>query len=96
MSGQRHVLVCYDSADDYRRHRLSRALLDCGTRIQESVFECLAEPALIEQMLERVRRLVVDCPDDRVCVVDLCANCERKVEVIGASPRASVPKSIVV
>lgn len=42
-------LVCYDIADDRRRDRMAKALLDYGARIQESVF--LAE--LDDELAER-------------------------------------------
>ena len=46
--------VCYDIADDRRRQRLSDALLDFGSRVQESVFQCRLDAALAEEMMRRV------------------------------------------
>ncbi len=53
--------ACYDIADDRRRQRLSDVLLDFGTRVQESVFQCLIDASLAEECLcgygERSRRI---------------------------------------
>ena len=96
MTADRRVLVCYDCADDYRRNKVSRTLLDYGTRIQESVFECIVEPALLEQMVERIRKLTDGWPEDRVCIVELCSNCAGRVLTMGSSPRATAAHSTVV
>lgn len=46
---KRDDIVCYDVGDDRRRQRLSEALLDFGTRVEESVFQCRIEPALAKR-----------------------------------------------
>jgi len=96
MTTDRRVIVCYDVADDYRRNHVSRTLLDYGTRIQQSVFECILSQDLHDEMVERVKRLTASYPEDRVCFVDLCATCGEKITVVGSSPRADQVKSMIV
>jgi CRISPR-associated endonuclease Cas2 len=48
--------VCSGIAYDRRRQRLSGVLIDFGTRVQESVFQCRIDPQLAEEMLARVKR----------------------------------------
>ncbi len=96
VSLDRHLIVCYDSVDDYRRNKLSKTLLDYGTRIQGSVFECIVEPGLADELVVRLKRLVDKWPEDRVCIVDLCGNCRDKLRTLGSSPRGEAPKSRVV
>jgi len=36
-----HVLVIYDVSDNKKRRRIFRILNGCGTRVQESAFECI-------------------------------------------------------
>jgi CRISPR-associated protein Cas2 len=81
-------VVCYDIADDQRRERLARVLLDFGSRIQESVFLAHLDDTLAANMRERIRKLV-DPDLDRVHLFLLCEACSGKVEVLGT---AEVPK----
>ena len=64
-------LVCYDISDDRRRQRLADVLLDYGSRVEESVFECMLEEQLASQMAERIRK-TVDTGEDKVLVYVLC------------------------
>ena len=94
MKESHRVLVCYDCADDFRRSRLSRTLLD--TRIQDSVFECIVESDGLADLLERVRKILATAPEDRICVVELCAACGERIRTIGRSPRASEAESRII
>jgi len=59
--------VCYDIADDRRRQRLSELLLDFGTRVQESVFQCRIDAVLAEKMMARVRHTIEEHTDKVPC-----------------------------
>ena len=87
--------VCYDIADDRRRQRLSDVLLDFGTRVQESVFQCLLDPALAEEMMARVRRTIEE-HTDKVHVVAVCDACAGRVVVYGIAMQASDPEYLIV
>ncbi len=75
-------VVCYDISDDARRSRVSAALLDFGTRVQESVFVAHLDDELAERMRERLGRLV-DVYQDKVHIFVLCAACDARTSVIG-------------
>lgn len=75
-------IVCYDIADDRRRERVVKALLDYGPRIQESVFAAHLDEALADRMLDRVRK-VIDPAMDRVHAVPVCGTCEGKILALG-------------
>jgi CRISPR-associated protein Cas2 len=88
VTGEKHIVICYDCADDQRRARLARLLADYGTRIQESVFECVLDDGLLDQLEGRLRELMDGWPEDRVHVFPLCERCERGVVALGDAPRA--------
>lgn len=79
-------IVCYDVADDRRRQQLVNVLLDYGSRIEESVFECMLETGLADQMTDRIRK-VVDTGEDKVLVYGLCESCAEKALGIGPVER---------
>lgn len=79
-------LVCYDMADDSRRQRLGELLLDYGSRVEESVFECMLDPSLARQMEDRIRR-VVDTGADKVLIYGLCESCANRGISIGTVER---------
>jgi len=75
-------LVCYDIADDRRRARMVAALLDYGSRIQESVFVAHLDDELYGRMRKRMESLIA--PDeDRVHVARVCAACEKEIVAFG-------------
>jgi len=75
-------VVCYDIADDRRRERLAGALLDYGSRIQESVFAAHLDEELYERMMGRIGK-IIDAASDRVHVIRLCKACEDAVVALG-------------
>jgi CRISPR-associated protein Cas2 len=77
-------VVCYDIADDRRRDRTARALLDFGPRVQESVFVANLDGELAARMVARVEKLA-DVHFDRVHIFELCAACSAKTRVLGTA-----------
>ncbi len=74
-------LVSYDIPDDKKRNKIADILLDFGTRIQYSVFECIMDSTLLEKMTAKLSRLISD--NDSVRIYALCAKCEGTVRVMG-------------
>lgn len=95
MADKDFILVAYDISDDKRRTRLHNALLDFGTPVQYSVFECLLDAKGQERMKKKVLR-VIRPQKDQVRFYHLCAECLRKTivtsgkEVLGESNEAIV------
>ena len=87
--------VCYDISDDRRRQRLPELLLDFGTRVQESVFQCLIGSDLAEEMMTRVRRTIEE-HTDKVHVVALCEQCGERITTLGSATQANDPEYLIV
>ncbi|MBM3269818.1 MAG: CRISPR-associated endonuclease Cas2 [Candidatus Sericytochromatia bacterium] len=79
------VTVSYDVADDRRRYRVAKLLLDYGTRVQFSVFDCLLDE---RQFLELRGRLleIIDQESDSVRFYTLCRRCQAGIDLIGHGP----------
>ena len=74
------VVVVYDISSDRRRTKLHNTLLNYGTPVQYSVFECLLAPEQLNSMKESVNR-VIRPRKDRVRYYTLCKACLAKTEV---------------
>lgn len=84
------MLVTYDvntetSAGRRRLRRVAKACENYGQRVQNSVFECLLEPA---QWINLRDRLIqeADLELDSLRFYSLGANWKRRVEHVGAKP----------
>lgn len=82
------VLVTYDvSTEDAigkKRLRLvAKACKDYGQRVQNSVFECLVDPAQWVILREKLKK-IVDLKKDSLRFYFLGANWQRRVEHVGA------------
>lgn len=66
---RRFYLVSYDIADDKRRERLAKRLLDYGDRIQYSVFCCELNARERVRLLADLRESI-NSNEDQVLVVD--------------------------
>lgn len=95
MAENQFILVVYDISNDRRRTRLHNALLDFGTPVQYSVFECLLNRNETERMKKAVFR-VISKRRDAVRIYYLCADCVRRTEVtIGPEVFTEVPGTLV-
>ncbi len=82
------VVVAYDVRDDKRRSKVASELLNFGTRVQFSVFEChLDEERLV--VLRKRLTLLFDEERDRVHYFLLCARDQAAVacDGLGNEPR---------
>jgi len=80
MSQRQFVLIVYDISKDKRRTKLHNVLLDYGTPVQYSVFECALKPRELERMKKAVLR-VIKPRADQVRFYYLCARCVAQIEV---------------
>ena len=53
-----------------------------GSRIQESVFECLLDDSLYSRMLEQIEKVKLD-RQDRMRIYRLCSRCVEAVKIYG-------------
>jgi CRISPR-associated protein Cas2 len=82
------VVVCYDVRTDTpggrrRLRRVAKACENLGQRVQNSVFECLLEPAHWTQLRARLMDLA-DLEEDSLRFYFLGSNWQRRVEHHGA------------
>jgi len=90
------VLVVYDISNDRRRTKLHDTLLDYGSPVQYSVFECLLDEKEMARMKKATAR-VIKPKVDRVRYYYLCAGCVGKTEVTsGTEVLREEPAAIVV
>jgi CRISPR-associated protein Cas2 len=89
------VLIVYDISNDKRRTKLHNVLLDYGTPVQYSVFECLLDAKNLAKMKKASAR-VIRPKKDHVRYYYLCTDCvtktetTRKEEVHSAEPNTLV------
>jgi CRISPR-associated protein Cas2 len=74
-------VVSYDIPDDRKRNKTARTLLDFGTRVQFSVFECIMDNDVLNDLKTRLGRIVSD--EDSIRIYPLCAKCESTTQVLG-------------
>ena len=76
-----HV-ICYDISNDNARTLMSERLKNFGTRIQESIFECLLDDKLYARMIEQIEKVPL-AKDDRLRIYHVCARCVEMVKIYG-------------
>ena len=76
------VVVSYDVTSDRRRNRISRTLLDYGTRVQYSVFECNLTAKQLSELEQRLLK-VYDEAEDTIRIYRLCKGCLKAVRAHG-------------
>jgi CRISPR-associated protein Cas2 len=88
-------LISYDIPDDTRRVRIADTLKDFGHRVQYSVFEALLDGELLDQLRQRVQK-IIDEEEDSVRIYRLCGDCEKVLEILGRGTRTVEEKIYVV
>ncbi len=93
------VLVSYDVAtvDKAGRRRLRRVAMTCldyGQRVQNSVFECLVDPAQWA-MLKQELLDIYDAEQDSLRFYYLGANWERRVEHFGTKETVNLEGPLI-
>jgi CRISPR-associated protein Cas2 len=83
------VLIVYDISNDRRRTRLHDLLLDFGTPVQYSAFECRLSEKDILKLKNGVKRIIRPRKDN-VRYYHLCADC---IDAIEASRPGEINKS---
>jgi len=94
------VLVSYDvstkTADGVRRLRkISEICLDSGIRVQNSVFECVVDPAQWEVLKEQLLAMY-NTEEDSLRFYFLGANWKRRVEHHGNGTVMDVEDTLIV
>lgn len=88
------MLITYDVNTETRegKKRLRKVAKQCmnyGQRVQNSVFECVVEPAMAKELKYKLRQ-IIDKEKDSLRFYNLGSNYKNKVEHIGAKPSMDV------
>ena len=89
------LLVVYDISNDRRRTRLHDTLLDYGTPVQYSVFECIVDGERLARLKKAVGG-VIKPQRDRVRFYTLCQACVARTEVTSGPEVLHETEAIVV
>ncbi len=95
MNQQSFILIAYDISADKRRTKLHNALLNYGTPVQYSVFECLLDKKNEEQMRQAVKRIIRP-RKDHVRFYHICRRCLQKFESSGGQEILTEPPPAII
>lgn len=93
------VLITYDVSTETekgksRLRRVSKKCQDCGQRVQNSVFECLIDPAQWKQLQDKLLK-IIDPETDSLRFYYLGDNWKHRVEHVGAKPTIDIEGTII-
>lgn len=93
------VLITYDvntetEAGKKRLRKVSKKCQDYGQRVQNSVFECLIEPAQLKELQNKLLK-IIDPEVDSLRYYYLGDNWKSRVEHIGAKPSIDLEGTLI-
>ena len=93
------VLITYDvntetAAGCKRLRKVAKACEDYGVRVQNSVFECVVDPAIWDALKARLED-IYDPDQDSLRFYFLGANWEKRIEHLGISENVDVTDTLI-
>ena len=93
------VLITYDVSTETetgksRLRRVSKKCQDYGQRVQNSVFECLIDPAQLKQLQDKLFK-IIDPEVDSLRFYYLGDNWKHRVEHVGAKATIDIEGTII-
>lgn len=95
MTTRTFYVVTYDVPDDKRRTQIAKVLEGYGSRVNYSVFECV----LTERQYAALRRKLdrrSKPEEDQLRYYALCADCSRRIDVVGTTPVTTYQEIVIV
>jgi len=94
------VLITYDvstttEAGKKRLRRVAKQCVNYGQRVQNSVFECLVDPAQFAQLKHWLKE-IIDEEKDSLRFYNLGANWKNRVEHVGAKSTVDPEGTLIV
>jgi CRISPR-associated protein Cas2 len=94
------VLVTYDvnTETDAGKRRLQKVAKQCqnyGQRVQNSVFECLIDPAQLKQLQNKLEK-IIDLEKDSIRYYYLGDEWRKRVEHVGAKASLDLEGTLIV
>ena len=81
MRRKHFYVVTYDISDDRRRNQVVKLLESIGTRMNDSVFECMLTDVQYNSMCKQLAKIVVR-REDWVNIYPLCTECFARITYI--------------
>ena len=93
------LLITYDvntetTAGKKRLRRVAKQCLNYGQRVQNSVFECVVEPAMAKELKHKLEQ-IIDKEKDSLRFYNLSSNYKSKIEHIGAKMSIDVDEPFI-
>ncbi len=93
------LLITYDvntetTAGKKRLRRVAKQCLNYGQRVQNSVFECVVEPAMAKELKHKLEQ-IIDKEKDSLRFYNLGSNYKSKIEHIGAKMSIDVDEPFI-
>ncbi len=93
------VLITYDVSTETeggkrRLRKVSKKCQDYGQRVQNSVFECIIDPAQHRQLQDALQK-IIDPKSDSLRFYYLGDNWKSRIEHIGAKPSIDLEGTII-
>ena len=93
------LLITYDvntetAAGKKRLRRVAKQCLNYGQRVQNSVFECVVEPAMAKELKHKLEQ-IIDKEKDSLRFYNLGSNYKSKIEHIGAKMSIDVDEPFI-
>ena len=94
------VLITYDvntetSAGKKRLRKVAKQCQNYGQRVQNSVFECILDPALLKQLQHQLEE-IIDPEKDSLRYYNLGNEWEKRVEHVGAKKSINLEGPLIV
>lgn len=90
------TIVSYDITDDKRRRKISKILGGYGFRVQYSVYECELDVRKIADLRKRLKPLVKSGVGESVRFYLLCADCAKRVKVLGTETAQELGPVVII
>ena len=94
------VLITYDvntetEAGKKRLHKVAKQCQNYGQRVQNSVFECILDPALLKQVQSKLEK-IIDVEKDSIRYYYLGDEWRHRVEHVGAKASIDLEGALIV
>jgi CRISPR-associated protein Cas2 len=90
------VVVSYDISSDRRRRKVAQIMEGYGYRVQYSVFEVDLDATKLRELQQRLRPLVSKKAGESVRFYSLCAECQKRITVLGVDSAKELGAVLIV
>ena len=89
-------IISYDISKDKVRNKIAKLMEGYGRRVQYSVFECDLSKKQYTELYGKLAVLMESEEEGNIRIYDICANCSRKLAVIGVRKRMEGEEEVIV